>query len=155
MDNNFSDRFVIISIILLILFLLKGLMYSTYLAIDYLDYEKKNGVLQNIHNFIDKYLIYISDFVDTILLFIASYIVFFRKNNSILTTIFCFMLIIKFTLHFLFYRGILKYLKINLNLNISNDTKEKLFQFKTINTFLTNIGLFFIAAYMLNIIFFK
>ena len=155
MNNNFSDRFVIVSIILLVLFLLKGLMYSTYLAIDYLDYNKTNGFFKNIYDFIDKYLIYVSDFVDTILLFIASYIVFFRKNNSILTTIFCFMLIIKFMLHFLIYRGILKYLKINLNLNLSNDTKEKLLQFKTINTFLTNIGLFFIAGYMLNIIFLK
>lgn len=148
MNNNFSNKFIVLSIVLLMLCLIKGFMYSTYLTIDYFDYEK-SGFGKKIYDFFDKYFVYICNFVDGILLLIASYIVFFRKNNNILTTLFCFMLMIKFILPFLLLHGLLK----KLNIQLDNDTKEKLFKFKNINDLLTNAGLFFITAYMLKIIF--
>jgi|688.fasta_scaffold488099_3 hypothetical protein len=155
MPNTFSDKTIIIGIILIILIFIKGFYYLLYGLIYTLglhnDEKEKQSIIEKIYIFLDKKLIYISDLLDTILLFIASYILFFRKNNSIITIIFCIMLVLKFILHFLLLRRFEAYFGIKDIL--SDKTINELYNIKRINSFITNVTLFIAAGYMLKIIF--
>ena len=155
MANTFSDKFIIVAIIILILLLLKGFNYLLYVLIFQLglhkDKQEEKSYIEKIYAVLDKYLIYISDLLDTILLFVACYILFFRKQNSIFTIIFCFMLILKFILHFLLLRRFENYFGIKDIL--SDETIKNLFPIKSINSFITNLSLFIASFYMLTIIF--
>ena len=155
MVNTFSDKTIALAIIILILLLLKGFNYLFYLFIFqfglYDDRKETKNTMEKIYDFLNKYLIYASDLLDTILLFVACYILFIKKHNNILTIIFCLMLILKFILHFLMLNRFETYFGIK---NILDDkTIKKLSKIKAVNSFITNIVLFIAASYMLKIIF--
>jgi hypothetical protein len=61
------------------------------------------------------------------------------------------MLIIKFILHFLLLGRFEAYF--NYKHNLSKETVENLLNIKRVNSFITNIGMFIMSAYMLNVIF--
>jgi len=152
MSNSFSDKTIVLAIIVLILLFFKGFKYLLYLSIYYLNLHNHSNVTK-FYNILDNSLIYVSDLLDTILLLIALYVLFIRKHNSILTTIFCLMLILKFVLHFLLLRRFEAYF--NIKYNLSDETSKKLFKIKSVNSFITNVAAFVAAGYMLNIIFFS
>jgi hypothetical protein len=157
METTFSDKVIVIAIILLILLFIKGFGNLLYLSIFvlglYNDHKEKKNTAEQFYDFLDKYLLYISDLLDTIYLFIGSYILFFRKNNNFFTIIVSVMLIIKFLLHFLVLRRFERYFGIK---NILNDeTIKKLYPIKSVNSFITNTFGFIVAGYMLKVIFFN
>jgi len=153
MVNKFSDLFIVVAIIILILLLFKGFGYLLYISIYQFGFHDDNNFVEDFYKGLDKYLIYSSDILDTILLFIGCYFLFIRKNNNILTSIFAFMLIIKFIFHFLLLNRFEVYF--GYEDNLSKETTEKLFKIKAVNSFITNIGSFIGAIYILKIIFFK
>jgi hypothetical protein len=153
MVNKFSDLFIVAAIIILFFIFLKGFKYILYVAIYQLDYHDDNNYIEEFYKILDKYLIYVSDFLDTILLFIGFYLLFIRKNNSIFTSIFAVMLILKFIFHFLLIDRFEYYF--GYKHNLSKETVKNLLEIKSVNSFITNVGTFIAAAYMLMIIFHK
>jgi hypothetical protein len=151
MVNKFSDLFIVVAIIILFLLLFKGFNYLLYITIYEFGYHDDNNYIEVFYKSLDKYLIYVSDILDTILLLIGCYLLFIRKNNSIFTSFFGFMLIIKFILHFLLLDRFEVYF--DYKHNLSKETVEKLLNIKRVNSFITNIGMFLMSAYMLNVIF--
>lgn len=155
MANTFSDKTIALAIFILILLFLKGINYLLFISIHKLglhkDKEEEKSTIEKIYDTLDKYLLYASDLLDTILLFVALYILFLRKKNNILTIIFCLMLILKFILHFLLLNRFELYLGIKHNL--SDKTVNELMNIKRVNSFITNVALFIGAGYMLKIIF--
>ena len=87
MLNTFSDKIIVVAIIILVLLFFKGFGYLLYLSIFelglYDDNKETENTMEKIYNFLDKYLLYASDLLDTILLLVACYILFFRKHNII------------------------------------------------------------------------
>ena len=157
MEKTFSDKVMTLAILMLVLLFIKGignLLLLTIFALGlYNDQKEGNNVAEKIYDYLDKYLIYISDLLDTMYLFIASYILFFRKNNNIFTIIICLMLIIKFILHFLVLRRFEVYFGVK---NILDDEIiKKLYPVKSVNSFITNTFGFIVAGYMLKVIFFN
>jgi hypothetical protein len=151
MLNTFSDKIIVVAIIILVLLFFKGFGYLLYLSIFelglYDDNKETENTMEKIYNFLDKYLLYASDLLDTILLLVACYILFFRKHNSIFTIGFCFMLILKFILHFLLLN------RFGIKTNLNKKKNKLLFKFKSINSFASNTFAFIIAGYMLHKIF--
>ena len=87
--------------------------------------------------------------LDIIITFIAVYILFFRKNNSIITiilaTLAVFKTIVTFSVDFELYEYV----------NLSNDTINSIQNYKNRSVLTSNIFLFFVAGYILTKIFYK
>ena len=136
-----SDNVIIIMIILVVLILFKPLLYFFSII------NSKNNLInqETFEKFSDIYT-YI---LDVIVTFIAVYILFFRKNSSIITiilaTVAIFKSIVTFSVDFELY----KYL------NLSNDTIKSIKDYKKQSLLTTNIFLLFVAGYILTKIFYK
>jgi hypothetical protein len=157
MANILSDNVIILLIIIIILIFIKGVYYLLYVLLFYFglheDKEEDKSIIEKFYDVLDIKLLYISDFLDTMFLFISSYILFFRKHNSIIIIILCFMFILKFILHFFLIRRFETYFGIEDIL--SDETIEKLLPIKSVNSFITNTLALIAAGYALKIIFYN
>ncbi len=137
-----SDNAIIAMIILVILILIKGfLSVIKLISIDKMFFEKYETYLY--------YKEIVDTIINTILFLFASFILSFRKNNSILVIFLAILFLLK---------GFFQYfldLKLYKYTNLSDATIDKLRKVKTPISFITNIILFISSIYMLKLIFFK
>lgn len=134
-----NDNVVFIIIILILLVFLKAIFY-------YISLTNFHHVLISNENF-EKFRNRLSDILDILLLFISLFVLFLRKNNSILIVVLAIVFLFKALLHFFVNYRLYQYTSLN-QASINNITKihEKV-------SFVTNTLLFIITIYMLNIIF--
>jgi len=135
-----SDNIIITMITFLILVLIKGfLSIIKFLNVDKMFFTKYETYLY--------YKEIIDTIINTILFLFAFFILFFRKDNSILIIILAILFLLK---------GVFQYLidlKLYTYTNLSNTTIDKLKKVKHPVSFITNVVLFIASFYMLNIIF--
>ena len=136
-----NDKVVIIMVILIILIILKPIFY-------FLSLTNSNDAFIKDENF-DKFVVIYTYILDIIITFIATYILLFRKNNSVITlflaTLAIFKTIVTFSVDFTLYKYV----------NLSNNTIENIKAYKNHSVFTTNIFLLFVAGYILTKIFYK
>lgn len=135
-----SDNVIIAMITFIILLLIKGfLSIIKFLNVDKMFFTKYETYLY--------YKEIIDTIIDTILFLFAVFLLFFRKNNSILIIILAILFLLK---------GVFQYLidlKLYTYTNLSNTTIDKLKELKHQVSFITNIVLFIASIYILKIIF--
>ena len=136
-----NDKVVIIMVILIILIILKSIFY-------FLSLTNSNDAFIKDKNF-DKFVVIYTYILDLIIAFIATYILFFRKNNSVITlilaTIVIFKTFITFFVEFKLYK----------NVNLSNNTIENIKAYQKHSVYISNSFLFFVAIYILTKIFYN
>ena len=135
-----SDNVIIAMITFIILLLIKGfLSIIKLLNVDKMFFTKYETYLY--------YKEIIDTIIDTILFLFAVFLLFFRKNNSILIIILAILFLLK---------GVFQYLidlKLYTYTNLSNTTIDKLKELKHPVSFITNVVLFIASIYILKIIF--
>ena len=136
-----SDNIITIMIILVVLIIFKPILYFFSII------NSKNNII-NQETFEKIRLIY-THILDIIITFIAVYILFFRKNSSIITIILATLAIFKTIVTFSVDFELYKYL------NLSNDTIKSIKDYKKQSLLTTNIFLLFVAGYILTKIFYK
>jgi hypothetical protein len=135
-----SDNTIIAMITFIILVLIKGfLSIIKLLNIDKMFFTKYETYLY--------YKEIIDTIINTIVFIISLFILFFRKDNSILIIILAILFLLK-----AFFQYLID-LKLYTYTNLSNTTIDTLKKFKYPVSFITNISLFIASFYMLNIIF--
>ena len=136
-----NDKVVIIMVILIILIILKPIFY-------FLSLTNSNDSFIKDENF-EKFVVIYTYILDIIITFIAVYILFFRKNNSIITlilaTIVIFKTFITFFVEFKLYK----------NVNLSNNTIENIKAYQKNSVYVTNTFLFLVTIYILTKIFYN
>ena len=136
-----NDNVIILMIILVILIIFKPVLY-------FFSITNSNNPLIKDETF-EKFRVIYTYILDIILTIIAIYILFFRKNNSVITlilaTIVIFKTFITFFVEFKLYK----------NVNLSNNTIENIKAYKKHSVYTTNIFLLFVAGYILTKIFYK
>jgi hypothetical protein len=136
-----NDKVVIIMVILIILIILKSIFY-------FLSLTNSNDAFIKDKNF-DKFVVIYTYILDLIIAFIATYILFFRKNNSVITlilaTIVIFKTFITFFVEFKLYK----------NVNLSNNTIKNIKAYEKQSLYISNAVLFFVASYILTKIFYN
>ena len=136
-----SDNVITIMIILVVLIVFKPLLYFFSII------NSKNNLI-NQETF-EKFSLIYTYILDVIVTFIAVYILFFRKNSSIITiilaTVAIFKSIVTFSVDFELYKYV----------NLSNDTINSIQNYKNRSVLTSNIFLFFVAGYILTKIFYK
>ena len=107
-----------------------------------------NNPLINDETF-EKFRVIYTYILDIILTIIAIYILFFRKNNSVITlilaTIVIFKTFITFFVEFKLYK----------NVNLSNNTIENIKAYQKNSVYVTNMFLFWVTIYILTKIFYN
>ena len=136
-----NDNIITIMIIIVVLIIFKPILYFFSII------NSKNNII-NQETFEKISLIY-TYILDIIVTFIAVYILFFRKNNSIITIILATLAIFKSIVTFSVDFELYKYL------NLSNDTIKSIKNYKNHSVLTSNIFLFFVAGYILTKIFYK
>ena len=136
-----NDNVITIMIIVVVLIIFKPILYFFSII------NSKNNII-NQETFEKIRNIY-THILDIIITFIAVYILFFRKNSSIITIILATLAIFKTILTFSVEFELYKYL------NLSNDTIKSIQNYKNRSVLTTNIFLFFVAGYILTKIFYK
>ena len=136
-----SDNVITIMIILVVLIVFKPLLYFFSII------NSKNNLI-NQETF-EKFSLIYTYILDVIVTFIAVYILFFRKNSSIITIILATVAILKSIVTFSVDFELYKYL------NLSNDTIKSIKDYKKQSLLTTNIFLLFVAGYILTKIFYK
>ena len=135
-----SDNTIIAMITFIILVLIKGfLSIIKLLNIDKMFFTKYETYLY--------YKEIIDTIINTIVLIISLFILFFRKDNSILIIILAILFLLKAFFQYLIDLELHEYT------NLSNTTIDTLKKVKYPVSFITNISLFIASFYMLNIIF--
>jgi len=136
-----NDKVVIITVILIILIILKPVFY-------FLSLTNSNDSFITDTNF-EKFVVTYTYILDLIIAFIATYILFFRKNNSVITlilaTIIIFKTFITFFIQFQLYK----------NINLSNNTIKNIKTYEKRSIYISNAVLFFVAFYILTKIFYN
>ena len=136
-----NDKVVIIMVILIILIILKPIFY-------FLSLTNSNDSFIKDENF-EKFVVIYTYILDIIITFIATYILLFRKNNSVITlilaTIIIFKTFITFFLQFQLYK----------NINLSNNTIKNIKAYEKQSLYISNAVLFFVASYILTKIFYN
>jgi hypothetical protein len=136
-----NDNVITIMIILVVLIIIKPILYFFSII------NSKNNII-NQETF-EKISLMYTYILDIIVTFIAVYILFFRKNNSIITiilaTLAIFKTIVTFSVDFELYEYV----------NLSNDTINSIQNYKNRSVLTSNIFLFFVAGYILTKIFYK
>lgn len=129
-------------IIFVILVLIKGVLSVIKLL----------GLDKTLFENYTSYLYYkeiIDTIIDSILFLFACFILFFRKNNSILPIILAILFLLKGFFQIFIDLDLYTYT------NVSNTTIDKMKELKLPVSFITNIVLFTASIYMLKIIFMK
>ena len=136
-----NDNVITIMIILVVLIIIKPILYFFSII------NSKNNII-NQETF-EKFSLIYTYILDVIVTFIAVYILFFRKNSSIITiilaTLAVFKTIVTFSVDFELYEYV----------NLSNDTINSIQNYKNRSVLTSNIFLFFVAGYILTKIFYK
>jgi hypothetical protein len=136
-----NDNVIIVMIILVILIIFKPVLY-------FFSITNSNNPLIKDETF-EKFRVIYTYILDIIITFIATYILFFRKNNSgitlILATIVIFKTFITFFVEFKLYK----------NVNLSNNTIENIKAYQKHSVYISNSFLFFVAIYILTKIFYN
>jgi len=136
-----NDKVVIITVILIILIILKPIFY-------FLSLTNSNDSFITDTNF-EKFIVIYTYILDLIIAFIATYILFFRKNNSVITLILATIIIFKSFITFFVE------LKLYKNVNLSNNTIENIKAYQKHSVYISNAFLFFVAIYILTKIFYN
>jgi hypothetical protein len=128
-------------IILVILIIFKPVLY-------FFSITNSNNPLIKDETF-EKFRVIYTYILDIILTIIAIYILFFRKNNSVITlilaTIVIFKTFITFFVEFKLYK----------NVNLSNNTIENIKAYQKNSVYVTNMFLFWVTIYILTKIFYN
>jgi hypothetical protein len=128
-------------IILVILIIFKPVLY-------FFSITNSNNPLIKDETF-EKFRVIYTYILDIILTIIAIYILFFRKNNSVITlilaTIVIFKTFITFFVEFKLYK----------NVNLSNNTIENIKAYQKNSVYVTNTFLFLVTIYILTKIFYN
>ena len=136
-----NDNVIIVMIILVILIIFKPVLY-------FFSITNSNNPLIKDETF-EKFRVIFTYILDIIITFIATYILFFRKNNSVITlilaTIVIFKTFITFFVEFKLYK----------NVNLSNNTIENIKAYQKHSVYISNSFLFFVAIYILTKIFYN
>jgi hypothetical protein len=136
-----NDNVIILMIILVILIIFKPVLY-------FFSITNSNNPLINDETF-EKFRVIYTYILDIILTIIAIYILFFRKNNSVITlilaTIVIFKTFITFFVEFKLYK----------NVNLSNNTIENIKAYQKNSVYVTNMFLFWVTIYILTKIFYN
>jgi hypothetical protein len=136
-----NDNVIIVMIILVILIIFKPVLY-------FFSITNSNNPLIKDETF-EKFRVIYTYILDIIITFIATYILFFRKNNSVITlilaTIVIFKTFITFFVEFKLYK----------NVNLSNNTIENIKAYQKHSVYISNSFLFFVAIYILTKIFYN
>ena len=136
-----NDNIITIMIIIVVLIIFKPILYFFSII------NSKNNII-NQETFEKISLIY-TYILDIIITFIATYILLFRKNNSVITlilaTIIIFKSFITFFLQFQLYK----------NINLSNNTIKNIKAYEKHSIYISNAVLFFVASYILTKIFYN
>ena len=136
-----NDKVVIIMVILIILIILKPIFY-------FLSLTNSNDAFIKDKNF-DKFVVIYTYILDIIITFIATYILFFRKNNSVITLILATIVIFKSFITFFIQFQLYK------NVNLSNNTIKNIKAYEKQSLYISNAVLFFVASYILTKIFYN
>jgi hypothetical protein len=128
-------------IILVILIIFKPVLY-------FFSITNSNNPLIKDETF-EKFRLIYTYILDIIITFIAVYILFFRKNNSIITLILATIVIFKAFITFFVE------LKLYKNVNLSNNTIENIKAYQKHSVYISNAFLFFVAIYILTKIFYN
>jgi len=136
-----NDNVIILMIILVILIIFKPVLY-------FFSITNSNNPLIKDETF-EKFRVIYTYILDIILTIIAIYILFFRKNNSVITlilaTIVIFKTFITFFVEFKLYK----------NVNLSNNTIENIKAYQKNSVYVTNMFLFWVTIYILTKIFYN
>ena len=136
-----NDNVIILMIILVILIIFKPVLY-------FFSITNSNNPLIKDETF-EKFRGIYTYILDIILTIIAIYILFFRKNNSVITlilaTIVIFKTFITFFVEFKLYK----------NVNLSNNTIENIKAYQKNSVYVTNMFLFWVTIYILTKIFYN
>jgi len=134
-----NDIVVIFLIILIVLIFLKVVFY-------YMSITNLHHIFFTVEQF-EKFRNKLSDVIDIFLIIISLFVLFLRKDNSMLIIILALVFLLKAFLHFFVNYKLYQY----TSLNQSN--VDKLIQFYQVESFITNTFLFIASFYILNIIF--
>lgn len=136
-----NDNVIILMIILVILIIFKPVLY-------FFSITNSNNPLIKDETF-EKFRLIYTYILDIIITFIAIYILFFRKNNSVITLILATIVIFKTFITFFVE------LKLYKNVNLSNNTIENIKAYQKHSVYMSNAFLFFVAIYILTKIFYN
>jgi hypothetical protein len=136
-----NDNIIIVMIILVILIIFKPVLY-------FFSITNSNNPLIKDETF-EKFRLIYTYILDIILTIIAIYILFFRKNNSVITLILATIVIFKTFITFFVE------LKLYKNINLSNNMIENIKAYQKRSVYVSNAFLFFVAIYILTKIFYN
>ena len=136
-----NDNVIILMIILVILIIFKPVLY-------FFSITNSNNPLIKDETF-EKFRLIYTYILDIIITFIAVYILFFRKNNSIITLILATIVIFKTFITFFVE------LKLYKNINLSDNMIENIKAYQKRSVYVSNAFLFFVAIYILTKIFYN
>jgi hypothetical protein len=136
-----NDNVIIVMIILVILIIFKPVLY-------FFSITNSNNPLIKDETF-EKFRVIYTYILDIIITFIATYILFFRKNNSVITLILAKIVIFKTFITFFVE------FKLYKNVNLSNNTIENIKAYQKHSVYISNSFLFFVAIYILTKIFYN
>ena len=136
-----NDNVIILMIILVILIIFKPVLY-------FFSITNSNNPLIKDETF-EKFRLIYTYILDIIITFIAVYILFFRKNNSIITLILATIVIFKTFITFFVE------LKLYKNINLSNNMIENIKAYQKNSVYVTNMFLFWVTIYILTKIFYN
>ena len=128
-------------VILIILIILKPIFY-------FLSLTNSNDSFIKDENF-EKFVVIYTYILDIIITFIATYILLFRKNNSVITLILATIIIFKSFITFFIQFQLYK------NINLSNNTIKNIKAYEKQSLYISNAVLFFVASYILTKIFYN
>ena len=137
--NYKNDIVVIFLIILIVLIFLKVVFY-------YMSITNLHHIFFTVEQF-EKFRNKLSDVIDIFLIIISLFVLFLRKDNSMLIIILALVFLLKAFLHFFVNYNLYQY----TSLNQSNIDKIK--QFYKVESFVTNTILFIMTFYILVLIF--
>jgi hypothetical protein len=137
--GHVNDNVIIVMIILVIMLFLKALFYYSHLT-------KFHNIFISDEDF-EKFRNKLSDVLDIFLMIISLFVLFLRKNNSMLIIILAIIFLVKTILHFFVNYNLYKYT------SLSESNIDKIQKFYNVESFITNTMLFIASFYMLNIIF--
>ena len=137
--GHLNDNVIIVMIILLIMLFLKALFYYSHLT-------KFHNIFISDEDF-EKFRNKLSNLLDIFLMIISLFVLFLRKNNSMLIIILAIIFFLKGVLNFLEEYKLYKYT------SLSESNIDALKKFKRVYSFITNTMLFIASFYMLKIIF--
>ena len=136
-----NDNVLIIMIILIILLFFKVILY-------FISLSKFNNILISDENF-EKFRKILTNFLDFLLVLMSLFILFLRKNNSIISLILAIIIIFKTGVRLFVEYQLYKYT------NLNNNTINYIKKYETHSVFVSNVVLFIITLYIIKKIFYN